>query len=308
MSTRMYTLEACAEHDTGVYHVEQIARLGAVLDALKGDDFAELETVEAPRAAPETVMLAHPESFVAEIFSLVPETGTRHVDPDTVVSPGSKEASLRAVGAICAAVDDVVAGNAINAFCAVRPPGHHAEAGRAMGFCLFNNVAIAALHARANHGISRAAVVDFDVHHGNGTQAIFWNDRDLFFGSTHQFPLYPGTGAVSEAGVGNIFNAPLRPNEGSREFRTAMTDRVLPALDAFAADIILISAGFDAHRDDPLGGLNLVEDDYAWITRELIDIADRHCDGRVVSALEGGYNLSALGASAAAHVGALMEA
>jgi acetoin utilization deacetylase AcuC-like enzyme len=308
MSTRLYTHRACAEHDTGPYHVEQIARLGAVLKALTGPDFQELEIVKAPMAEPETIMLAHPESFVAQIFDLIPEQGTRHVDPDTVVSPGSKEASLRAAGAVCAAVDDVVAGHARNGFCAVRPPGHHAEANRAMGFCLFNNIAIGALYARQKHGLTRVAVVDFDVHHGNGTQAIFWDNRDLFFGSTHQHPLYPGTGAVSERGVGNIFNAPLRPHDGSREFRTAMNERILPALDAFEPDLILISAGFDAHRDDPLGGLNFVEEDYAWATRELMDVAERHCDGRVVSAMEGGYNLTALGASAAAHVAALMEA
>jgi acetoin utilization deacetylase AcuC-like enzyme len=177
-----------------------------------------------------------------------------------------------------------------------------------MGFCLFNSIAIGALHARAKHGIARAAVVDFDVHHGNGTQSLFWTDRALFFGSTHQIPLYPGSGAISETGAGNIFNAPLRPDDGSREFRFAMKERVLPALEAFSPDLILVSAGFDAHRDDPLGALNLVEEDYAWITRELMDIADAQCEGRVVSALEGGYNLSALASSAAAHVGALLEA
>jgi len=304
----MYSHADCAQHDTGPQHVEQMARLGAVLDGLSGDDFGDLERIEAPRADRATLTLAHSEPFVDAIFALIPDSGIRNVDPDTMVSPRSGEASLRAAGAVCAAVDAVIAGHATNAFCAVRPPGHHAEADRAMGFCLFNTIAIGALHARAKHGIGRAAVVDFDVHHGNGTQSLFWDDRNLFFGSTHQMPLYPGSGAVAETGAGNIFNAPLRSGDGSAEFRFAMKERVLPALVAFSPDLILISAGFDAHRDDPLGGLNLVEDDYAWITRELIDIAATHCDGRLVSALEGGYNLSALASSAAAHVGALLEA
>ncbi|MCP4330287.1 MAG: histone deacetylase family protein [Alphaproteobacteria bacterium] len=308
MGTQLYTHDACARHDTGPHHVEQIARLEAVLSALKGEAFADLEIVTAPRATPQTLMLAHPEPFVQRILELVPSSGFAQADPDTVVSPESGEAALRAAGAVCAAVDAVIEGHAKNAFCAVRPPGHHAESNRAMGFCLFNNVAIGAFHSRTKHGLSRVAVVDFDVHHGNGTQALFWNDRDAYFGSTHQMPLYPGTGAISETGVGNIFNAPLRPDDGSQAFRTAMKERVLPALDAFEPELILISAGFDAHRDDPLGGLNLVEDDFAWVTRELMDIAEKHCAGRVVSALEGGYNLSALGASAAAHVDALMEA
>jgi acetoin utilization deacetylase AcuC-like enzyme len=308
MTTQMYTHPDCGRHDTGPQHVEQIARLGAVLDGLAGEDFVDLDRIEAPRADPDILTLAHPEPFVAGIFALIPDSGTRHVDPDTMVSPRSGEAALRAAGAVCAAVDAVIAGHATNAFCAVRPPGHHAEADRAMGFCLFNSIAIGALHARAKHGIARAAVVDFDVHHGNGTQSLFWTDRDLFFGSTHQMPLYPGSGAISETGAGNIFNAPLRPDDGSREFRFAMKERVLPALEAFSPDLILVSAGFDAHRDDPLGALNLVEEDYAWITRELMDIADAQCEGRLVSALEGGYNLSALASSAAAHVGALLEA
>lgn len=307
MTTLVLTHRACMEHDTGTYHPEHPARLGAALKGLEGDRFDELDIVEAPRAERENIELAHPPDHVGWIMSMVPGEGHQHLDPDTVLSPKSGEAALRAVGAACAAVDAVVGGLARNAFCAVRPPGHHAEAARAMGFCLFNSAAIAALYARARHGLERVAVVDFDVHHGNGTQDIFWQDRDLFYGSTHQMPLYPGTGSLSETGVGNIFNAPLAPFSGSEEFRAAMTDRILPALRTFGPDLIVVSAGFDAHKDDPLGGLNLIEDDFVWITRELLEIADKECGGRVVSTMEGGYNLTALAASVGAHVGALMD-
>ncbi len=215
---------------------------------------------------------------------------------------------LRAVGAVCAAVDAVVAGDADNAFCAVRPPGHHAEADHAMGFCLFNSVAIGAQRARQLHGLERAAIIDFDVHHGNGTQAIFENNPHVFYASTHQAPLYPGTGARSETGVGNIVNVPLRPMSGSAEFRHAFNEFILPALEDFRPDFILVSAGFDAHRADPLAQLMLVEADYAWVTERLMACAARHCEGRIVSSLEGGYDLDALAASAAAHVAALMAA
>ena len=214
---------------------------------------------------------------------------------------------MHAAGAVAAAVDAVVAKEADNAFCAVRPPGHHAEPDRAMGFCLFNNAAIGALRAREVHGLERVAVVDFDVHHGNGTQAAFEADDNLFYASTHQYPLYPGTGAASETGVGNIVNVPLRPMSGSGPFRLAMTERILPALDAFRPELVLISAGFDAHRSDPLAQLMLDEADYTWVTEKLVEIAYRHADGRLVSTLEGGYDLPALGASAAAHVRVLMS-
>jgi acetoin utilization deacetylase AcuC-like enzyme len=242
------------------------------------------------------------------MLASVPKAGLVAVDADTILSPGSGEAALRAAGAVVTAVDDVAKERVANAFCAIRPPGHHAEASTAMGFCLFNNVAIGAYHARDVHGFERVAVMDFDVHHGNGTQAIFEHDPKLFYASTHQMPLYPGTGSIQETGVGNICNAPLPPYAGSDEFRAAMSDRVLPAMDAFRPDLVIISAGFDAHKADPLANLQLVEADYAWATDELVGIAKRHCGGRVVSALEGGYDLHALAASAAAHVKQLVAA
>jgi len=306
MTTLLITHPACLEHDTGPHHPERPARLSAVLSALDGETFAALERREAPLADKSHLALVHPLAFVDEIFGLIPVSGTLHLDADTVISAGSGEAALRATGAVIAGVDAVLAGEAKNAFCAVRPPGHHAEPNRAMGFCLFNSVAIGAEHARSAHGLARAAVVDFDVHHGNGTQAAFESDGDLFYGSTHQSPLYPGTGDRSERGVGNIFNAPLPPHAGSAEFRAAFEEIILPALDAFAPDIVLVSAGFDAHERDPLAALNLHEDDFAWATERLMAAAERHCGGRLVSTLEGGYDLDALAASAAAHVTALM--
>ena len=309
MTTLLYSHPACLEHDPGPMHPERPARLEAVLAALEAPAFADLQRREAPPATPEQLARVHREAYIDAVFDAVPEAGHAGLDADTVVSPGSGEAARRAAGGLCAAVDAVMAGEAANAFCAVRPPGHHAEPARAMGFCLFNNVAVGALQARAAHGLERVAVVDFDVHHGNGTQAIFWDDARLFFASTHQMPLYPGTGSVSERGAsGNIVNLPLATGAGSVEFRDAMTRTVLPALRRFEPEFVLISAGFDAHADDPLAGLRFHEDDYAWATREILALARDLCHGRVVSTLEGGYDLRALGASAAAHVGALMSA
>jgi acetoin utilization deacetylase AcuC-like enzyme len=308
MTTVLYTHPVCIEHETGRHHPERPDRLRYVLAGLDAPEFSTLDRKDAPLATADDVALAHPKDHVADVLGSVPATGLAMIDADTVVSPKSGEAALRAVGAILAAVDDVFEGRARNGFCATRPPGHHAEAAQSMGFCLFNNVVIAAHHARRKHGIRRIAVMDFDVHHGNGTQHLFQSDRDLFYGSTHQMPLYPGTGAVSERGVGNIVNAPLRPGAGSDEFRSAMTEIILPAITTFDPELLLISAGFDAHRDDPLGGLGLVEEDYAWATAELCRVADECCDGRVVSTLEGGYDLEALRDSAAAHVAALMAA
>ncbi len=307
MTTLLYTHAACLEHDPGEMHVETPARLKAILEALEADDFAALDRREAPEIDPGKLEAVHPASYVDKMLGMIPPMGRAHIDADTVVSPGSRGAALRAAGACVAAVDAVAAREGYNAFCAVRPPGHHAEPDRAMGFCLFNNVAVAALHARKAHGLEKVAVIDFDVHHGNGTQAMFAADRRLFYASIHQSPLYPGTGEADETGVGNVLNIPLRPYSGSTDFRQAMQHSVIPALDAFAPDIVLISAGFDGHRDDPLAMLQYSEDDYAWATRKLMGVADLHCEGRVVSTLEGGYDLRALAASAAAHVRALME-
>jgi acetoin utilization deacetylase AcuC-like enzyme len=308
MTTLIYSHQACLEHDPGSYHPESPARLRAVLAGLDQDEFAAAVRREAPRAPLDEVARIHPRAFIEAVLAAVPQRGHAALDADTVLSPRSGEAALRAVGAVCAAVDAVAGGEADNAFCAVRPPGHHAEADRAMGFCLFNSVAIGAQRARQLHGLERAAIIDFDVHHGNGTQAIFENNPHVFYASTHQSPLYPGTGARSETGVGNVVNVPLRPMSGSAEFRHAFNEFILPALEDFRPDFILISAGFDAHRADPLAQLMLVEADYAWVTERLMACAARHCEGRIVSTLEGGYDLDALAASAAAHVRALLAA
>jgi acetoin utilization deacetylase AcuC-like enzyme len=307
MTTLLYTHPACLDHDPGRYHPESPDRLRAVLEALDAPEFARLDRREAPEAALDDIARVHPRGFVEQMLAAVPASGHVGIDADTVLSPESGRAALRAAGAVVAAVDAVVAGEADNAFCAVRPPGHHAEPLRAMGFCLFNNVAIGALRAREAHGLARVAVIDFDVHHGNGTQACFYEDASLFYASTHQFPLYPGTGAARETGVGNIVNVPLPPLAGSRQFRLGVSREILPALDAFRPEMVLISAGFDAHRSDPLAQLLLDESDYTWVTEQLLEIAREHAGGRVVATLEGGYDLAALGASAAAHVRVLMS-
>ena len=306
MTTALFTHAACLAHDPGPGHPESPARLKAVLAALEAPAFAGLARHAAPLATEEQIARIHPPELIHHLLGAVPREGHAMVDGDTILSPGSAEAALRAAGALCAAVDAVMNDDARNAFCAVRPPGHHAEPETAMGFCLFNNVAIGAAHARAAHGLTRIAVVDFDVHHGNGTQAAFEQDADLFFASSHQSPLYPGSGSVVERGVGNIFNAPLPPGSGSTEFRRAWSERLLPALRAFKPEFILISAGFDAHEDDPLANLNLTDEDYAWITREIMAIAKDCCAGRVVSTLEGGYDLEALARSVSAHVCEMM--
>ena len=308
MTTLLYTHPVCLEHDPGLHHPESPARLRAVLAALSGPQFSELERREAPEATLDDLLRTHPRPHVERIMNAVPMTGHVAIDADTVLSAASGRAALHAAGAVTAAVDAVMAKEADNAFCAVRPPGHHAEPDRAMGFCLFNNAAIAALRAREVHGLERVAVVDFDVHHGNGTQAAFESDENLFYASTHQYPLYPGTGAAHETGVGNIVNVPLRPMSGSGPFRRAFSERILPALDEFRPRFVIISAGFDAHRSDPLAQLMLEESDYVWVTERLVELAYRHAEGRLVSTLEGGYDLQALGASAAAHVRVLMAA
>ena len=308
MTTLLFSHESSARHDTGQGHPERPDRIRAVMEALAADRFAALDRREAPKADLAALARVHPAGYVERLLAAVPEDGLVRIDPDTVMSPESGEAALRASGAIIAAIDAVAAGAADNAFCAVRPPGHHAEPGRSMGFCLFNNIAVGALHARAAHGLDKIAVVDFDVHHGNGTQAVFESDPGLLFASTHEYPLYPGTGAASETGVGNVFNVPLASGSGSAEFRAGVEGHILPALREFRPDLILVSAGFDGHARDPLASLRLVEDDYAWITRELCALAGELCGGRLVATLEGGYDLDALAASVSAHVGEMLSA
>ena len=302
----LLTHPSCLNHDPGEGHPESPDRLRAVLEALDHDRFAALDRVEASPASREQLLRVHAVSQVDKVFAAVPKIGTSYLDADTGLSPDSLDAALRAAGAMINAVDAVLDGKTARAFCAVRPPGHHATHDTAMGFCLFNNVAVGAAHALAR-GVQRVAIVDFDVHHGNGTQDIFWNEARVMYASTHQSPLYPGTGARSETGAGNIVNAPLTPLSGSVEFRAACNDTVLPALRAFKPELMLISAGFDAHRLDPLANLNLDGDDYRWITERLIEIAREFGQGRVISTLEGGYSLTALRQSVAVHVETLLD-
>ena len=308
MSTLLITHPACLDHLTPAGHPERPDRLRAIERALEDEQFQMLQRVEAPAAALETIALCHPTSYITSIRDATPKAGLIALDADTALSPGSFAAALRAAGGAVHAVDEVMAGRTRNAFVAIRPPGHHTETARAMGFCLFNNAAIAARHAQKRHGIERAAVVDFDVHHGNGSQEIFWADRTVMYGSTHQMPLYPGTGAVSERGEHNtVVNAPLRAGDGGDRFRAAFETVILPRLEDFRPDLIVISAGFDAHMRDPLANLNLLEADFDWVTRKLMEIADARAGGRIVSMLEGGYDLDGLAKSAAAHVAALMQ-
>jgi acetoin utilization deacetylase AcuC-like enzyme len=307
MTTYLFSHRDCLFHDTGEGHPERADRLRSVLHRLDLEDFPDLDRQEAPLATREMLALVHSDDYLDHIDTMAPAAGIIALDPDTKMSPGSKNAALRAAGAVCAAVDIVMAQENANAFCATRPPGHHAEADKAMGFCLFNSVAIGAKYARDKYGIKRVAVIDFDVHHGNGTQSIFEADPDLFYGSTHQAPYYPGTGSASETGVGNILNVPLAAGDGWLKFKAAMQDIILPALEKFDPDLLLISAGFDAHEKDPLADINLTAEDYEWVSLELIRIADKCCAGRVVSTLEGGYDLDGLSEGVDAHVKALLR-
>ena len=304
---RLYTHSACLQHDPGDAHVERPTRLRAILQALDHDRFAAVERIEAPRATREALLRVHAPTHVDTILRGAPPGMTCALDADTWVDAHSPEAALRAAGAVTAAVDAVLQGQCLRAFCAVRPPGHHATRDQAMGFCLFNNVAVGAAHALAAHGLKRVAIADFDVHHGNGTQAIFDAEHRVLFASSHQWPLYPGSGSEAEHGVGNIVNGTLPPGAGSTEFRALWAEVLLPRLYAFRPQLLLVSAGFDGHRSDPLAQLQLGREDYAWISSQLVTLARAHAGGRLVSTLEGGYDLAALADSTCAHVSALME-
>jgi acetoin utilization deacetylase AcuC-like enzyme len=309
VSVLFLTHSACLRHDNGPYHPECADRLRAILRALETEEFSDLIRDQAPLATTEQLTRVHPARYVEAILGITPEGDERvMLDADTAMSAGSAEAALRAAGAAVAAVDATCRGEVRRAFCATRPPGHHAEPARPMGFCLFANAAVAARHAQAAHGLARVAIADFDVHHGNGTQACFEADASVLFASSHQSPCYPGTGDASETGVGNIFNAPLPPGADGAAFRAAWQRDLLPAIEAFVPDLLIISAGFDAHARDPLAQLRVREADFAWLTAELCAIADRHARGRVVSLLEGGYDLEALASSVATHLRTLMTA
>ena len=308
MTTALYTHPDCLQHLTPPGHHECAERLEAIARALAAPEFATLERREAPLAVEADILLCHPPEHLEEIRAAIPDTRYAALDADTFVSPGSLQAAFRAVGGNVAAVDAVLAGEVANAFVACRPPGHHAEPHRAMGFCLFGNVAIAAMHALERHGLERVAIVDFDVHHGNGTQALMWNEARVLFASSHQMPLYPGSGAVHERGAhDNILNAPLEPMSGGAQMRRIYESEIFPSLETFSPELVLVSAGFDAHAADPLAELCWTVEDFAWLTARICDIAEAHAEGRVVSTLEGGYDLDALAASVAAHVEVLME-
>lgn len=309
MTTLIFTHPCYQDHDPGPGHPERPERIHTVWRVLDEEPFNSLERREAGEADVEQLCGVHERSYVDKVLSSVPSQGLTWLDPDTALSPGSGPAILRAAGAVCNAVDAVVRGEADNAFCAVRPCGHHAEPARAMGFCSFNNIAVGAAHALKAHGLARVAIVDFDVHHGNGTQAMVQDERNIFFGSTHQWPFFPGTGAREERGrYGNVVNAPLAAGAGSEEFRGAISELILPALEEFKPELLLVSAGFDAHAKDPLAQLELGGDDFAWVTRELLAVAGRTCAGRVVSALEGGYDMTGLAEGCRAHLRELMQA
>ena len=309
MTTLLLSHPASLDHETPPGHPERADRLRAVAQVLGEDRFGKLARSEAPEGSLDLVGLCHDAHYIDELRHIAPLSGLVHLDGDTSMSPGTWEAVMRGVGGAVAAVDAVMSGGADNAFVAVRPPGHHAEINKPMGFCFFDNAAIAARHAQRSHGIARAAVVDFDVHHGNGTQDIFWADPTVMYCSTHQMPLFPGTGASSERGEHDtIVNAPLAAEDGGAKFRAAFENVILPQLRQFAPELIILSAGFDAHYRDPLASLNLKAEDFDWVTRKLMDVASGCAGGRIVSVLEGGYDLQGLKESVAAHVTALMGA
>ncbi len=308
MTTLLLTHSAALDHDTPPGHPECADRIRAVQAALEDERFAHLARESAPVADVETVALAHHRGYVDALMEASPESGLVQIDSDTILSPGTMEAALRGAGAAALAVDEVMTGKVRNAFTAMRPPGHHAERRVAMGFCFFNHAAIAARWARHQHGAERVAIVDWDVHHGNGTQDIFWDDPNVLYVSTHEMPLYPGTGAPTDRGEhDNIVNIALSPGDGSDVFRDVLNTAIVPRVTQFAPDLIIISAGFDAHWRDPLGSINLTEADFAYATRTLMRVADKSCHGRIVSILEGGYDLVGLAKSVAAHVETLMD-
>lgn len=307
MSTHLYFSPGSMDHLTPDGHPERPARYTAVMDALKDDGFDDLVRFETKAASTDVFALAHPDEQIGLLAEQVPDEGRVRIDPDTVMSPKTWDCVHHAVGGGIASVDALFSKAANNCFLVARPPGHHAEKTTAMGFCFINTAAVMARYAQRQYGIERVAIVDWDVHHGNGTQDIFEDDASVLYCSTHQMPLYPGTGAVSETGVGNIVNAPLSPGMDGDGFKEAFRDRVLPAVDAFEPDLIIISAGFDAHYRDPLANIMLQAEDFDWATGKLMDLAGRHCDNRVASLLEGGYDLQGLAESSAAHVQRLMR-
>ena len=307
MTTYYYHHPICMEHLTPPGHPERPDRMRVIEDILGNPEFEALMRIEAPLADPESFNLVHTLEHIKHIKQSIPDEGMVRIDGDTVASPKSFEVVKHVVGAALDGVDQVFSGKADNAFVGMRPPGHHAERSTAMGFCLINSIAVAARYAQEKHGAERVAIVDFDVHHGNGTQDIFYGDKSVLFCSSHQMPLFPGSGALNETGNGNIFNAPLREGDDGDQFKQAYLDRILPAVDNFAPDLILVSAGFDAHHRDPLAGLELTANDFDWISGELMELADKHCNHRLVSLLEGGYDLQGLGESVAAHVSRLMK-
>ncbi len=310
MTTLYYYHEDFLQHDTGSGHPECAARLTSINKALNAENFNALVRITPilRNDVTELISLIHTPALLNKVLATIPEQGYAYIDPDTILSPASGRAAKLAVSAVCDAVDKVLLNQADNAFCAVRPPGHHAEPDRAMGFCLFNNVAIAAEYARQHYRLKRIAIVDFDVHHGNGTQAAFYRQADVFYASTHEMPNYPGTGQSTETGVGNIVNVPLTPGKTGSEVRRKYSDIILPALKQFQPELILLSAGFDAHKDDPLASIQLEAADYEWLTRQLMMAANSSCAGHIISVLEGGYNLHALSESVSAHVKELMNA
>ncbi|CDO87950.1 acetoin utilization protein [Mycobacterium triplex] len=308
MSTLLLHHPSFANHKTAAGHPERPDRYRVVEAVLSQPQFDPLVREHAEPADLAAARYVHSNRYVDDLEAACPEQGYVYLDGgDTMMEPSTWAVALRGVGGTLQAIDSVLTGQAQNAFVACRPPGHHAEIERAMGFCLFNNISIGARHAQQKYGLTRVAIVDFDVHHGNGTQQIFYSDSDVLYASTHQMPLFPGTGAAIETGVGNIFNSPLKPGDGGAELREAFVQRILPALDRFAPELMLVSAGFDAHERDPLGSLTMTADDFGWVTRELMKSAERLCDGRLVAVLEGGYDLQGLADSVAAHVGELLK-